>query len=137
MAVAQEWKQMVWADADFQDWPLCERSVIDTLQAWAGKGRSLRLLARRYDVFPQRHPRFVAWRRQWDHIIECRVCTAVPGLDLPSVLWSPHYAVLRLDPERSVGWAGHPRPRLVQLDGQLQECARHGSPGFPSTTLGL
>jgi hypothetical protein len=136
-AAQRQWNLMVWSDVDFQDWPLCERQVLAALQAWAKKGRTLRLLARRFDYFPQLHPRFVAWRCQWDHIIECRVCAPVAGLELPSVLWTPDYAVLRLDTQRSTGWSGSERPRLAQILCALDECARHGSPGFAATTLGL
>lgn len=136
-AAQRQWSEMVWADVDFRDWPLCERQVVDALQAWAHRGRTLRLLARRFDAFAQSHPRFVVWRCQWDHIIECRVCAPVAGLDLPSVLWTPDHAVLRLDTERSIGWVGGERQRLIQIRAELDECARHSSPGFAATTLGL
>lgn len=136
-AAAQQWGVMVWADADFRDWPLCERQVVEAMQAWSRKGRKLRLMARRFDGFPQWHPRFVAWRRQWDHIIECQLCAPIAGLELPSALWTPDYAVLRLDTERSVGWSGVERARLTQIRAELDECAKHSTPGFPATTLGL
>lgn len=136
-ASEQQWKVMVWSDPDFQDWPLCERAVVDALQGWAGKGRQLRMLARRFDYFPRLHPRFVSWRQQWDHIIECRVCAPVPGLELPSALWAPDYAVQRLDLERSTGWSGVERQRLAQIRAEQEECGKHSSPGFSASTLGL
>lgn len=136
-AAQRQWNLMVWSDVDFQDWPLCERQVVEALQDWSHKGRMLRLLARRFDCFPRLHPRFVAWRRQWDHIIDCRVCAPIPGLELPSTLWTPDYAVLRLDTERCTGWSGDDRQRLLQIRAELEECAKHSSPGFPATTLGL
>jgi hypothetical protein len=136
-AAQRQWNLMVWSDVDFRDWPLCERQVVEALQDWSHKGRMLRLLARRFDYFPQLHPRFVTWRRQWDHIIECRVCAPIPGLELPSTLWTPDYAVLRLDTERSTGWAGDERQRLAQIRAELDECAKHSTPGFAATTLGL
>lgn len=136
-AHAQGWSAMVWADADFGDWPLGERQVVEALQAWSQRGRTLRLLARRYDYFPQRFPRFVTWRQQWDHIIECRVCRPIPELVLPSVLWTSQYAVLRIDTERSIGWSGTERQRLALVHADLDEYHKNSSPGFPSTTLGL
>ena len=136
-AAQRQWNLMVWSDVDFRDWPLCERQVVDALQDWSHKGRMLRVLARRFDYFPQLHPRFVAWRRQWDHIIDCRVCAPIPGLELPSALWTPDYAVLRLDTERSTGWTGDERQRLAQIHAEQAECAKHSTPGFAATTLGL
>lgn len=136
-AAARHWPLMIWADVDFRDWPLCERQVVEALQDWSHKGRMLRLLARRFDYFPRLHPRFVAWRCQWDHIIECRVCAPLPGLELPSTLWTPDYAVLRMDIERSTGWVGDERQRLAQIRAELDESAKHSSPGFAATTLGL
>jgi hypothetical protein len=136
-ASVKQWNLMVWSDCDFQDWPLCEREVVEALQAWSGKGRHLRMLARRFDCFPRLHPRFVTWRQQWDHIIECRVCAHVPGLDLPSALWTPEYAIQRMDIVRSTGWAGHDRQRMAQIRADLDECSKHSAPGFPASTLGL
>ncbi|MDT8991019.1 hypothetical protein RQP54_09105 [Curvibacter sp. APW13] len=136
-AAAQGWPWMVWSDPDFHDWPLGERLVVEQLNAWAHAGRHLRMLARRYDDVVRLHPRFVTWRQQWDHLIECRVCSHVPGLELPSVLWAPDHAVLRMDLERSIGWRGGERQRLVQIGAEVQECYQHGSVGFPATTLGL
>jgi hypothetical protein len=136
-AAQRQWNLMVWSDVDFCDWPLCERQVVEALQDWSHKGRMLRLLARRFDYFPKLHPRFVAWRRQWDHVIECRVCAPIPGLELPSALWTPDHAVQRLDIERSTGWAGGERQRLAQIRAEQNECAKHSVPGFPSTVLGL
>jgi hypothetical protein len=56
---------------------------------------------------------------------------------MPSVLWTPNYAVLRLDTERSIGWAGDAPQRLVQIRIALDECAKHSSPGFAATIVGL
>lgn len=136
-AARYQWKQMVWADEDFLDWPLYERSVVEALQAWAGKGRMLHLLARRFDAFPRLHPRFVTWRQRWDHIIDCRICAQVQGIDLPSALWTPDYAVQRVDVERSIGWSGVERQRVSAIRAEMDECAKHSSPGFAATTLGL
>ena len=42
-AAEQGWKDIVLSDADFLDWPLGEREVIDALQAWAASGRIPRM----------------------------------------------------------------------------------------------
>ena len=76
---AQNWREIVLSDPDFDDWPLGERAVVDALQAWSAAGRSFVLLAQRFDVFERGHARFVHWRRMWSHIVECRACDG-PGL---------------------------------------------------------
>ena len=65
------------------DWPLRERVVVESLQAWAGQGRKLTLIAHRFDAMARLHPRFVTWRNQWDHIIDCRVCKQVDESEFP------------------------------------------------------
>jgi hypothetical protein len=136
-AARDGWKSMVWCDASFADWPLGERSVVDSLNAWAGSGRQLLMLAHSYDSIPRHHPRLVTWRKTWDHIIECRVCRNLDASEVPSALWSPQWAMRRLDPVRSTGVAGLEAQRRVMLKEELDECLRQSSPGFPATTMGL
>ena len=131
------WSAMVWSDATFEGWPLGERAVSESLQAWAGSGRQLVLLARSYDSIIRYQPRFVTWRKTWDHIIECRVCKNIDASEMPSALWSPHWAMRRLDLARSTGVAGLEPARRVSLKEALDECRRQSSPGFSATTLGL
>jgi hypothetical protein len=136
-AARDGWQEMVWSDANFEDWPLRERVVVETLNAWAHAGRKLTLLARRFDALPRQHPRFVTWRVTWDHLIECRVCKSVDESEFPSALWSPHWMMRRLDLERSTGVASYEARRRVLLREELNECIKQSSPGFPATTLGL
>lgn len=137
LAAAQGWREMVWSDANFEEWPLRERVVVESLQAWAGKGRKLTLLAQRFDAMSRLHPRFVTWRNQWDHIIECRVCKQVEATEFPSGIWSPVWCFRRLDLVRSTGTAGAEPQRRLRLKEDLDECARYSAPGFAATTLGL
>ena len=136
-AAHEDWPAMVWSDANFEDWPLGERAVSESLQAWAGSGRQLLLLARSYDSVIRYQPRFVTWRKMWDHIIECRVCKTMDASEMPSALWSPHWAMQRLDLVRSTGVADLEPRRRVLLKEELDECRRQSSPGFSATTLGL
>ncbi|MBY0466308.1 MAG: hypothetical protein K2W33_15325, partial [Burkholderiales bacterium] len=73
-AVKQGWTAWWWADADFADWPLGERATVAALNEWAGSGRRLYLLARDFKRLQAHQPRFVTWRRTWDHLIEARAC---------------------------------------------------------------
>lgn len=136
-AARENWPAMVWSDASFEDWPLGERVVTESLQAWARSGRQLVMLAHHYDAVLRYQPRFVTWRKTWDHIIECRVCKTLDASEIPSALWSPHWAMQRLDPVRCTGVAGLEPARRVLLKEELDECRRQSSPGFSATTLGL
>jgi hypothetical protein len=137
MASTEGWTEMVWSDASFEDWPLYEKSVVESLDAWAGKGRKLTLLAHHFDAMRRVHPRFVTWRVRWDHIIECRVCKGLDASEFPSALWTPGWAMRRLDLQRCTGVAsGEARMRQL-LREELEERKRQSSPGFAATTLGL
>ena len=136
-AAKEDWPAMVWSDANFENWPLGERAVSESLQEWAGSGRQLLLLARSYDSVIRYQPRFVTWRKTWDHIIECRVCKTMDASEIPSALWSPQWAMQRLDLVRSTGVADLESRRRVLLKEDLDECLRQSSPGFPASTLGL
>ena len=70
-AASAGWRQAILSDADFADWPLGERAVVDALDAWAHHGTSFKLLAHRYDEVMRQHARFVAWRVRWSHQVEC------------------------------------------------------------------
>ncbi len=136
-AAAQGWREMIWCDPDFDDWPLGERSVIAPLQAWARSGRKLTMLARHYDGIVRRHARFVSWRQTFSHLVECRVAGTGPADVLPSALWSPDWVLERLDLEHSTGFAGSETLRRVALRERLQERLLKSTPGFAATTLGL
>lgn len=136
-AAREGWHEIVLADASFADWPLGERAVAESLQAWSKTGRRCILLARRYDDVLRLHARFVTWRRTWAHIVEARGCPSADPLELPSAIWSPHWALRRLDPERSTGFCGSEPDRRLALREALDGWLQKSSPAFPATTLGL
>lgn len=136
-AAREGWREIILADADFEDWPLGERAVAESLQAWARTGRHMTLLARRYDAVTQRHARFVQWRRTWAHIVTPMACPSADALELPSAIWSPAWVLERRDPERSNGYCGSEPDRRVLLRENLAEWLLQATPSFPATTLGL
>jgi hypothetical protein len=136
-AAREGWQEIILSDASFEDWPLGERAVAQALQDWSASGRRCTLLARRWDSVAGRHARFVTWRRTWAHIIEARACPAADPLDLPSAIWSPHWVMQRLDPERCNGFSGSEPERRVALRESLKEWLQRSTPGFAATTLGL
>ena len=136
-AADAQWSEMVWSDATFEGWPLYEKAMVDGLNAWSQKGRKLTLLALNYDAMRRVHHHFVEWRVRWDHLVECRLCKGVEASEFPSALWTPTWAMRRLDLVRSTGVASmEPRMRLL-LREELEERKRQSAPGFPATTLGL
>ena len=137
-AAREGWQEIFISDANFHDWPLGERDVVEALQAWAHGGRRFSMLASDYSDVIRRHARFVRWRGVWDHIIHCRRCPTADPLDIPSALWSSQWVLHRLDTERCVGVTGREPDRRVLLKETPNEWVRSKSaPGFPSTTLGL
>lgn len=137
-AAREGWPELILSDADFQDWPLGESAVLQALQAWAHGSRRLTLLAMDFDPLVRLHPRFVPWRVRWEHIITCRKAATREPLALPSALWTPAWALHRMDPLRSVCVAGLFPERRAQLQQELQEwLLRKSGPGFPASVLGL
>lgn len=136
-AASEGWQELVLSDATFEDWPLGERVVEESLNAWARTGRRCILLAQHYDEMPRRHARFVSWRKRWEHIVEARGWRSADPQDFPSAIWCPSWMLHRLDPERSNGIATFDAQRRLQLRETLDECLRRSGPAFPASTLGL
>lgn len=136
-AAREGWSEIILSDANFEDWPLGERAVAESLQAWSRTGRHMVLLAKNYDHVVRQHARFVQWRGLWSHIVTAYACPSADALEVPSALWSPAWVLERRDPERSNGYCGSEADRRVLLRESLNEWLRQASPAFPSTTLGL
>ena len=137
LAVEQSWTQLLLCDPDFADWPLGEQAVIDMLNAWAGPGRKLVMLAGRYDELLRRHGRFVPWRRNWSHIIECHKSGGADPRMTPSALWSRKHMLHRFDLEGCSGLVTSEPVRCLRLKQELDDCLSVSTPGFPASTLGL
>jgi hypothetical protein len=138
-AATEGWRELILCDASFDGWPLGERACVQALDAWArgGSDRRFTMLAWRYDEVPRQHALFVNWRRQWSHKIDCRACPSADPQDVPSALWSPVWALQRLDPVRHAGISGSEAERCQRLREQLDEWLAHSTPAFAATTLGL
>ncbi len=136
-AARESWNELILCDANYADWPLGERAVVESLQAWARGGRRLHMLAMDYAGVARQHARFVKWRQTWDHIIECRVCRSSDALAFPSALWTPAWVMQRIDPERDVLVCDSAASRRVELRQMLDEWRRDSTPGFPASVLGL
>src|SRR5205814_3557092 len=83
-------------DEDFADWPLNAPAVIMQLTQWAQPHRKLTLIARHYDEMPRRHARWVEWRRQWSHVVECRALEEAEAGEIPTLLLASGVVSVRL-----------------------------------------
>ncbi|MCC2676255.1 MAG: hypothetical protein K0R58_3202 [Ramlibacter sp.] len=136
-AAREGWREIILSDPDFADWPLGERAVTQSLLDWSHSGRRITLLARRYDEVVRQHARFVQWRERWSHIVTAMGCSSADALELPSAIWSPGWAMERLDILRCNGYCGSEPERRLLLRERLAEWLAKSSPAFPATTLGL
>lgn len=137
VAALQGWREIIWCDPDFADWPLGERTVAQSLHDWAQAGRRLTLLAQNYQEVQRQHMRFVTWRRTWSHLVECRAIATLPVAALPSALWSPGWVFERTDRPSCLVTAGYDAGSRVTLKERLNALLLKSTPSFPATTLGL
>lgn len=137
-AAAQEgWREIVLSDPWFVDWPLGERAVVESLNAWSASGRTCVLLAKKWDEARFKHARFVMWRQTWSHIIDARAVSSADELELPSAIWSPAWVLHRRDPVRCTGYCDRSAERRVALREQMDEWLLRSTPSFPASTTGL
>lgn len=136
-AARESWREMLWFDLNYEDWPLGERSVEASLQQWSATGRKLTIVAKRFDGLIAKHHRFVTWRKQWSHIIEARAVTSASDEEFPSFIISPSWAMHRLQPTLCKGVAGREAKRRVDLRELGKEWLALSAPSFAATTLGL
>jgi hypothetical protein len=129
----------IWlCDVDFADWPLGERAVVEALTRWAYAHRRLTLLACHFDEVPRRHARWVNWRRDWGHVVECLALSEIEPSQMPCFWFAPGLQAVRLvDPIRYRGFIDTAAADLLRVNEQVQELAARGVPAFPVTTLGL
>lgn len=136
-AGADGWPEIILSDVDFSDWPLNQTAVIESLSAWAVAGRRLTLLATRYEEVHRHHPRFVAWRRTWGHLIDGHVCDDPARGEVPSAIWSPSWFMRRTDRVHQSGYCGNDPAMKASLREDLSERLRSSSVGFSASVLGL
>lgn len=127
-------------DPDFALWPLGERETVALLLRWAqgGAGRRVTFVAHGFDDVVRRHPRFVAWRRDWAHVIQCREVGELDASEVPTLLLAGEGLGLQLLERRHVRgrwFRDEPTWRTWRevVDALLQRSAE----AFPATTLGL
>ena len=131
-------RELLLCDEDFAEWPLGERAIVELFTRWAGAQRRLVVLARSFDVIARRHARWVEWRTQWAHVVECRALEEGESGVLPTLLLAPGHVCVRLfDPERYRGNVSHEPLELVRERESFDALSQRSLTAFPPTTLGL
>ena len=131
--------QQLWlCDPDFADWPLAQAPVLDALGRWAHSQRRLTLLAADYTVLGTRFARWLAWRRQWSHIVRCLLVHEEEAPSVPSLLFVPGFTAVRLhDRDRHRGRIHRAATELAPCHQLLDALSQRAEESFPVTTLGL
>lgn len=129
----------VWlCDRDYADWPLNEPAILDQLTSWAYAHRRLVVVASHFDAVARRHPRWVDWRRRWDHVVQCRVVDAGDEESIPCLLLAPPVVALRLqDAARYRGAVTRELADMVTWRADFDAYLQRSYESFPATTLGL
>jgi hypothetical protein len=137
--IAQQGCREIWmCDTDFADWPIDEPGMIELLTSWALPHRKLTLIARDFDEFPRRHPRWTEWRRTWSHVVDCRVLDEADALQPPVVLLAPGVITLRLvDLIHPRGSLSREAGDMVRNRELIDAVSQRSIEGFPATILGL
>ena len=129
----------IWlVDDDFSDWPLGERAVVDDLTHWASMHRSFTIVARSFDEISRRQARWVTWRRQFSHVVQCRTNNDLEAGQMPSILLIPGLMSVRLhDHVHYRGVASREAADAVQWRELIDAVLQRSEEAFPATTLGL
>jgi hypothetical protein len=125
-------------DPNFDDWPLNERGVVESLGRWALSRRKLVVFAHNFDELARRAPRFAEWRRQWSHIVQCRTDPELEANQVPTLLFVPGQVAVRLlDRVRHRGTASGRPADHVECRESIDALLQRSVEAFPPTTLGL
>lgn len=129
----------IWlVDNDFSDWPLGEPAVVEQLGHWAASRRRLTLIASTFDEVARRHPRWVAWRRPWSHIVSCRCPGEVEPGALPTLLLaSGTLSIFLSDSLRHRGRLSMERADELRCREQVDALLQRSVEVFPATATGL
>jgi hypothetical protein len=130
--------EMTWCDSNFAQWPLADPLLLANLARWSSPRRKLLMLAHDFEELPRRFPAFVKWRRQWSHIVDCRVPDDVVTSAAKTMLWVPGLECLKLaDVDRLAGIVSSLPEDMNRVRESIEAVSQRSQPGFPATVLGL
>ena len=138
LAEQERAREIVFVDRDFADWPLNDPALIDSLSRWIDSSRLLVVFAHSFDELARRQLRFVAWRRQWAHAVQCRSDPDLEAEQTPTLLLVPgHTCVRLLDRVRCRGTVSNRPVDLTESREAVDALLQRSVEAFPVTTLGL
>ena len=125
-------------DPDFADWPLGERSVVESLSAWVASRRRLTLVAGDFDEIVRRHPRWIAWRQAWTHVVDCRTNPEIVSTELPTMFVASDLLAVRLvDRVHHRGTLQHGASAAQKCRDTIDAVLQRSVEAFPARTAGL
>ena len=129
----------IWlCDADFADWPLGERAVVEQLTHWAGAQRRLTLVASHFEEVARRHARWVEWRRNWAHVVHCRSNTELERSRFPcAMLASGRFSLALSSLEHHRGRVSRNADDMQRCRESIDAVLQRSEVSFPATTTGL
>lgn len=131
-------RDLLLCDADYAHWPLGERATLEQLSAWVMSHRRLVVVAAQFDTLQRQHPRWVTWRRQWSHVVQCRQVDEADVAAIPSMVLAPGEVSLRVrDMVRFRGRLSFERADAVRDADDLDAFLQRSHEAFPVTSLGL
>ena len=139
LARAQRARRMLWADADFADWPLDDAPLQQRLVDWLRlPQRQLLLLASDYEALRQRQPRFTAQCGWWGHAISARAPAQDEAASMPCLLLAERSVAVHLvDKAHWRGWMRTDAQTLRSWQERTEALLQRSEAAFPATTLGL
>lgn len=137
-AAEQGASEVCLVDPTFDDWPLNELGIVETLGRWALSRRRFVIFAHDFDEMARRAPRFATWRRQWSHIVQCRTDPELEAAQVPTILFVPGMTGVRLlDRIRYRGTVSARAADHVECRETIDAILQRSVEAFPPTTLGL
>lgn len=131
-------RELLLCDVDYAHWSLGERATLEQLSAWVMSHRRLVVVAAQFETLQRQHPRWVNWRRQWSHVVQCRQVDEADVASIPSMVLAPGEVSLRLrDPVRFRGRLSFERADAVRDGDDLDAFLQRSHEAFPVTSLGL
>jgi hypothetical protein len=131
-------REIFLVDPTFADWPLNEIAVIETMSRWIDSRCKLTLMAHSFEELARRQLRFVEWRRQWSHVIHCRSDDELMIEKIPTLLFVPGIACVRLLDRVHYRGSVSARPvDQVECRESIDALLQRSVEAFPVTTLGL
>jgi hypothetical protein len=125
-------------DPNFNDWPLNEAALVDTLGRWVDSRKRVTVFGHDFEELARHQLRFVAWRRQWSHVVQCRSDPELEAEQVPTLLLVPGVTSVRLlDRVRVRGIASHRAVDLAEGRETVDALLQRSVEAFPATTLGL